>query len=245
VRDEVLRVTANKQEPFVYGSLGGATVSVVPATAPKSAEPPAPPVSAGPGSDMRRGYEYAERVGTRTAWKAFLTAHPDGFYANLARAQLAKLGPAAIDSASRAEPPKVQERDNAARDNALREQRDALRRQEDGRRAKAEADRQKLELEATAKAEADRQQREWDAAARTESEQLRLEREAALKAYDERSRLEREAPLKAQSVPRRPKRPASAAGSGSPAFAPSRERNEVLRFERELACERLRPQVVM
>jgi hypothetical protein len=47
----------------------------------------------------------------------------------------------------------VQERESAALDNALREQRDGLRRRDDERRAKAEADRQKLELEATAKAE--------------------------------------------------------------------------------------------
>ena len=31
VRDEVLKMTANKQEPFVYGSLGGATIALVPA----------------------------------------------------------------------------------------------------------------------------------------------------------------------------------------------------------------------
>jgi hypothetical protein len=30
VRDDVLRVTGNKQEPFVYGSLGGNDVSPVP-----------------------------------------------------------------------------------------------------------------------------------------------------------------------------------------------------------------------
>src|SRR5262249_20014106 len=35
VRDEVLKATSNRQEPFVYGSLGGTTVALVPA-------PPAP-----------------------------------------------------------------------------------------------------------------------------------------------------------------------------------------------------------
>jgi len=237
VRDEVLRVTANKQEPFVYGSLGGATVSLVPAAAPKNAEPPAPPLSAGPGSDMRRDYELAERVGTRTGWEAFLTAHPDGFYANLARAQLAKLGPPTIDSASRAEPPKVQEHEGGARDSAAREQRDALRRQEDEHRAKVEAERQKHEHEAVARAEADRQQQR-------EAEQLRLEREAALKAHSERLRLEREAALKAQPAPLTAEQVCKRDAERLARLRASRERDEVLRFERELACEHLRPQVV-
>jgi len=38
VRDEVLKTTGNKQEPFVYGSLGGAEIALVPA--PKSEAPP-------------------------------------------------------------------------------------------------------------------------------------------------------------------------------------------------------------
>ena len=33
VRDEVLKTTSNKQEPFVYGSLGGEDVPLVPAPA--------------------------------------------------------------------------------------------------------------------------------------------------------------------------------------------------------------------
>jgi Caspase domain len=31
VRDDVLKATGNRQEPFVYGSLGGTTVALVPA----------------------------------------------------------------------------------------------------------------------------------------------------------------------------------------------------------------------
>ena len=33
----------------------------------------------------------AERVGGRQAWESFLALHASGFYADLARAQLAKL----------------------------------------------------------------------------------------------------------------------------------------------------------
>ncbi|ACA19357.1 peptidase C14 caspase catalytic subunit p20 [Methylobacterium sp. 4-46] len=83
VRDEVLRLTGGKQEPFVYGSLGGATMALVPDV--RAADPEGDP------KEMRRDYEFAERVGTREAWSSFLAAHPAGFYADLARAQVAKL----------------------------------------------------------------------------------------------------------------------------------------------------------
>jgi hypothetical protein len=89
VRDEVLTSTHNRQEPFVYGSLGGTTLSLVPATvvaAPApSIEPAAPPVD--PTAIARGDYEFASQVGTIKAWDSFLMAHPTGFYADLARAQ--------------------------------------------------------------------------------------------------------------------------------------------------------------
>ncbi|MFO1110577.1 MAG: caspase family protein [Bradyrhizobium sp.] len=86
VRDDVLKTTNNRQEPFVYGSLGGEDVPLVPA--PKVA-PPAP--AANPQADMRRDYELALQVGNKAALNAFLAQYPDGFYANLARLQLEKL----------------------------------------------------------------------------------------------------------------------------------------------------------
>jgi len=86
VRDDVLKATANRQEPFVYGSLGGDDVALVPAPI------AAPVVSASNGQgDMRRDYELALQVGNGAALNAFLAQHPDGFYANLARLQLDKL----------------------------------------------------------------------------------------------------------------------------------------------------------
>jgi hypothetical protein len=39
VRDDVLAMTGGRQEPFIYGSLGGATIALVPGTAPKEIEP--------------------------------------------------------------------------------------------------------------------------------------------------------------------------------------------------------------
>jgi|SRR5665213_954180 len=43
VRDEVLHMTGGRQEPFIYGSLGGATTALVPAVAKQPAPVPAPP----------------------------------------------------------------------------------------------------------------------------------------------------------------------------------------------------------
>jgi hypothetical protein len=88
VRDDVLKSTGSRQEPFVYGSLGGSTVTLVPE--PKRDAPPA--ISA---ADIRRDYELAERVGTAEAWDSFLATHKTGFYADLARAARAKLAAAA------------------------------------------------------------------------------------------------------------------------------------------------------
>jgi len=79
VRDEVLKATANRQEPFVYGSLGGGNISLVPA--------PAKPLEA-PVSDVKADYELVQKIGSKRAWDVFLGTHPTGFYADLARAQI-------------------------------------------------------------------------------------------------------------------------------------------------------------
>jgi uncharacterized caspase-like protein len=86
VRDDVIKSTASRQEPFVYGSLGGDDVALVPAPAVA-----APATAANPQTDMRRDYELALQVGNKSAFDAFIAQHPDGFYASLARLQLEKL----------------------------------------------------------------------------------------------------------------------------------------------------------
>ncbi|MCJ9700420.1 caspase family protein, partial [Bradyrhizobium sp. SHOUNA76] len=86
VRDDVLKSTANKQEPFVYGSLGGDDVPLVPAKPVASGPQP------NPQSELRRDYELALQLGTRDGWEAFLAQYPEGFYANLAKGQLNKIG---------------------------------------------------------------------------------------------------------------------------------------------------------
>lgn len=86
VRDEVLKTTANRQEPFVYGSLGGGNISLVPAPA---------GARDAPASDVKADYELVQKIGSRRAWEVFLGTHPTGFYADLARAQMDSQAPSA------------------------------------------------------------------------------------------------------------------------------------------------------
>ena len=95
VRDDVMKVTGNKQEPFVYGSLGGDDVMLVPASQ-TAAAVPAKVAALDPNSQLRRDYELAAAVNTRPAWDAFLNTYPKGFYADLARAARAKIDTAPI-----------------------------------------------------------------------------------------------------------------------------------------------------
>jgi uncharacterized caspase-like protein len=85
VRDEVLKNTGNKQEPYVYGSLGGDDLPLIPAK-------PAAAPQADPQAAVRRDYELALQLATRDGWEAFLSQYPAGFYANLANGQLKKIG---------------------------------------------------------------------------------------------------------------------------------------------------------
>ena len=82
VRDDVLKNTGNRQEPFVYGSLGGSNVALVPPPAVKQATP---------ASDVKADYDLVQQIGTPRAWEVFLGQHPTGFYADLARAQIEAL----------------------------------------------------------------------------------------------------------------------------------------------------------
>jgi uncharacterized caspase-like protein len=83
IRDEVLKATGNRQEPYVYGSLGGEDVALVPAkavAAPSNAQ-----------TDARRDYELALQLGSKDALNAFLAQYPEGFYASLAKVQIATI----------------------------------------------------------------------------------------------------------------------------------------------------------
>jgi hypothetical protein len=87
VRDEVLEKTGNRQEPFVYGSIGGGSVALVPAAVVG--------ISSKDNSEAAKAdYLIVDKIGTKAAWELFLVQYPAGFYADLARQQLAKLNTA-------------------------------------------------------------------------------------------------------------------------------------------------------
>jgi uncharacterized caspase-like protein len=167
VRDEVLKTTSYRQEPFVYGSLGGEDVPLVPV---KTIASPASPQA-----DMRRDYELAQQIGNKAALNAFLTQYPDGFYAELARSQLAKIAAeearvVATEKARLAE----QERARLAAEGAQK-----------GQQAKAEADAKAAEQARIAAEKAKQAAQEQLAAA--EQKRTAIEAPAAGKAPESKA----------------------------------------------------------
>ena len=177
VRDDVLKSTGNHQEPFVYGSLGGETMALVPQAA-KTVDPEA---------EARIDYELAAQVGTKEAWDSFLASHGTGLYANLARAQNNKLG-AAQEARSRADDARREAEDQVAQKAA------ELRRQleEQSARQTAEA-RQRLSEQAKKDLEDARRQMAEQAAkeldeARRQVELAQQQAEAARRQVEEAKR---------------------------------------------------------
>ncbi len=104
VRDDVMKATGNKQEPFVYGSLGGDDVTLVPQSQ-TAAAVPAQVAALDPNSQLRRDYELAAAVNTPAAWDAFIKTYPKGFYADLARAARTKLDSSPPNTTVASKPP--------------------------------------------------------------------------------------------------------------------------------------------
>src|SRR6516165_3818968 len=128
VRDEVLKKTGYTQEPFVYGSLGGGNIALVPA--------PSQPVAATDLAGERSDYALVEKIGTKGAWQVFLNQHPTGFYADLARQQIAIVKN------------QLDRLDRAGQEKAAKAQADREARQREAKRQADEAARQKAEQEA-------------------------------------------------------------------------------------------------
>ncbi len=151
VRDDVIKSTNNRQEPFMYGSLGGDTVALVP----QSVIPVADPDAA-----ARKDYEFAAQIGTKQAWGSFLAARPTGLYADLARAQAAKLN-SAESAGAKAD--------------------DGIKKAEEQARLKAEDFRRQLEAQSMKQAEDDK---------RAYSEQSKKDLEAARQQIAEKAQAE-------------------------------------------------------
>jgi hypothetical protein len=84
VKDDVMKATSGRQEPFVYGSLGGGTYSLV---------PPPPQSQELSVSDAKADFDLVKQINTRKAWDVYLNTYKTGFYAELARAQRDTLPP--------------------------------------------------------------------------------------------------------------------------------------------------------
>jgi hypothetical protein len=95
VRDEVMKSTGGKQEPYIYHSLGGAPIALNQARGLDTSDAKAPDPA-----EIRRDYELSERLGTKEGWQAFIAQYPAGFYANLARGHLLKLETAQNEAAA-------------------------------------------------------------------------------------------------------------------------------------------------
>jgi len=87
VRDQVLASTGGRQEPFVYGSLGGAEVSLVPEAKAGPAPQPGTPQT----SDAERAWALAKDTTSQAVLEGFIQRYGDTFYALLARARLDEL----------------------------------------------------------------------------------------------------------------------------------------------------------
>ncbi|MCK1720286.1 caspase family protein [Bradyrhizobium sp. 141] len=186
VRDDVLKNTGYKQEPYVYGSLGGDDVPLI------AAKPVVVGPQANPDSEIRRDYELALQLGTRDGWTAFLNRFPSGFYTDLAKGQLNKIAAeetraTTADKARQAEEEKARlaaERANkaeqdkaAAAAKAAEEKRHAAEKAkqvEEARAAAAEQRRKEAEA-AAAKALADKQAAEKALAEKLASDKLAAE----------------------------------------------------------------------
>jgi hypothetical protein len=86
VRDEVLKSTNSKQEPFVYGSLGGAEISLV-AKTPEAPSATAPSQT----NEAERAWAAAKETNSIAVLEDFIARYKDSFYAGLARVRIEDL----------------------------------------------------------------------------------------------------------------------------------------------------------
>ncbi len=100
-RDDVLKATNNKQEPFIYGSLGGDDVALVPAVDKTIAD--APQAS----DDARLELAFWESIKNEKnpqLFQAYLNRYPKGVFADIATINLQQQKTAALNSATVQQP---------------------------------------------------------------------------------------------------------------------------------------------
>ncbi|MBR0858885.1 caspase family protein [Bradyrhizobium liaoningense] len=237
VRDDVLKTTGYKQEPYVYGSLGGDDVPLV------AAKPVIAGPQANPDAEIRRDYELALQLGTRDGWTAFLGQYPDGFYANLAKGQLNKIAAeetraAAAEKARQAE----DEKSRLAAERAKKaEQEKAAAAAKAAEDAKAAAEKAKQIEEAKA-AVAEQRRKDAEAAAakaladKQAAEKALAEKALADKAAVDRAVAEKQATEKPQDADSQQKVAAIAPTSTQPSLSPQETAKLVQSELRRVGC---------
>jgi hypothetical protein len=100
-RDEVMKATNNKQEPFIYGSLGGDDVALVPVPHETAADITKP-------LDEKAlelaFWESIKNNNNPELFQAYLTRYPKGVFADIAKINLAQQKTAALKSATVEQP---------------------------------------------------------------------------------------------------------------------------------------------
>jgi hypothetical protein len=119
-RDDVLKATNNKQEPFIYGSLGGDDVALVPAS--EKATPEATK-SLDDATLELAFWESIKNDKNPQLFQAYLNRYPKGVFADIARINLQQQKTEALNSASIDQPNDKLELKDAA---LLREVRERL-----------------------------------------------------------------------------------------------------------------------
>lgn len=90
VRDEVLRTTSRRQEPFVYGSLGGTEVQLI--AAPRQPVLTSPTVVGGaPPSAAAEAWNQIKETSDASVLEAFVARFNDTFFGDLAKSRLATM----------------------------------------------------------------------------------------------------------------------------------------------------------
>jgi TPR repeat protein len=89
VRDEVMQTTRPRQEPFVYGSLGGRTVLIF--DAPAGSVPGAPIGAPLSSTEAAQAWAMVKDTTSIPVLETFIKRYGDGFYADIARARLDEL----------------------------------------------------------------------------------------------------------------------------------------------------------
>jgi hypothetical protein len=100
-RDDVLKATNNKQEPFIYGSLGGDAVALVPAPVETTAGTPKPLVDA---ALELAFWESIKNDKNPDLFQAYLNRYPKGVFADIATLNLQQQKTAALESATVEQP---------------------------------------------------------------------------------------------------------------------------------------------